>query len=173
MRKLLLVAALVVSLAAGAQKAANPTTFANAITPEDLKKYEYIIASKEMEGRETATEGQRKASMYIESQFKSFGLLPGNGNSYQLVYPVYQDSLVRAGLEVNGKAYKMDQDFAVNMGGANTSTLMGGEVVFVGYGISDSTRDDYKGVNTRGKIVLILAGNPPSANQGNAGGGRG
>jgi len=39
---------------------------------------------------------------------------------------------------------------------------MAGEVVFVGYGISDSTRDDYKSINTRGKIVLILPGLPPS-----------
>ena len=81
MRKFLLVPALAVSLAASSQKAANPATFANAITPEDLKKYEYIIASKEMEGRETATEGQRKASVYIESQFKSFGLVPGNNGA--------------------------------------------------------------------------------------------
>ena len=46
-----------------------------------------------MEGRETATPGQKRAAAYIESQFKEFGLLPGNGNSYQQVYPVFQDEL--------------------------------------------------------------------------------
>jgi len=84
MRKLLMVPALVASLAAWSQKAVKPETFANSITPDDLKKHLYIIASKEMEGRETATEGQRKASMYIENQFRSLGLLPGNHGEYQL-----------------------------------------------------------------------------------------
>ncbi len=32
---------------------------------------------------------------------------------------------------------------------------MSSEVVFVGYGISDSTRDDYKGIDARGKVVLV------------------
>ena len=38
----------------------------NAITASDLKKHLTIIASDEMEGRETGTEGQRKAAAYIE-----------------------------------------------------------------------------------------------------------
>ena len=38
--------------------------------------------------------------------------------------------------------------------------LMAGSIVFAGYGISDSTRDDYKSLNVRGKIVLVLAGQP-------------
>ncbi len=37
---------------------------------------------------------------------------------------------------------------------------MGSEVVFAGYGISDSTRDDYKGLEVHGKIVLVLGGQP-------------
>src|SRR5262249_45959864 len=121
MRKLLMVPALVASLAAWSQKAVKPETFANSITSDDLKKHLYIIASKEMEGRETATEGQRKASMYIENQFKSLGLLPGNHGQYQLAYPVFQDSLVKAGLMINGRSFLVDKDFAVNMGTAYTA----------------------------------------------------
>jgi hypothetical protein len=44
-------------------------------------------------------------------------------------------------------------------------TLTGSEVVFAGYGISDSTRDDYKGLNVRGRIVLVLGGLPPGMPQ--------
>ncbi|MCE2848264.1 MAG: M28 family peptidase [Chitinophagaceae bacterium] len=73
------------------QKAPDPQQFAATITTEDLSKHLYIIAGKEMEGRETATEGQRKAATYIENHFKSLGLKPANNGSYQQSYPVYRD----------------------------------------------------------------------------------
>jgi Zn-dependent M28 family amino/carboxypeptidase len=145
-----------------APKIPDPTPFAKTITAEDLKKHLYIVAGPEMEGRETATEGQRKAAAYIENYFKSLGLAPGNKESFQQQYPVFQDSLVNASIEVNGKKFEVNKDFAVNMGAAYSATMFGSEVVFVGYGISDSTRDDYAGINARGKIVLVLAGNPPA-----------
>ncbi|MBC7828840.1 MAG: M28 family peptidase [Chitinophagaceae bacterium] len=146
-----------------AQKVADPRSFANSITVDDLKKHLYIIAGKEMEGRETATEGQRKAAVYIEDYFKSLGLLPANNGSYLMNYPVYQDSLIRSSIEVNGKPFQLFKDFAINSGFSNTSVMTANEVVFVGYGFSDSMRDDYKGINARGKIVLVLPGIPPSA----------
>ena len=92
-----------------------------------------------MEGRETATEGQRKAAAYIENHFKSLGLLPGNNGNFQFGYPIYQDSLVNASLEVNGKRYSLYNDFIVNFMIGHTSTLLCSDVVFVGNGISDST----------------------------------
>jgi hypothetical protein len=168
MRKIFLVLFTFSSVCALAQKKKapkppDPVPFAKTVTADDLKKHLFIIAGAEMEGRETATEGQRKAASYIENYFKSLGLAPGNNGMYQQQYPVFQDSLVSANVEVNGKKFEVNKDFAVNMGSAYTASMFGSEVVFVGYGISDSTRDDYKGINARGKIVLILAGSPPSA----------
>ena len=148
------------SAAAYAQKLPDPRPFAKTITAEDLKKHLFIVASADFEGRETATEGQRKAAAYIENQFRSLGLKPGNGDSYQLQYPVYQDSLEGASLSVNDKAFSFNQDFFVPVSDY-TSEMGAGEVVFAGFGVSDSTRDDYKGLNVRGKIVLVLGGNPP------------
>ncbi|MBK7308727.1 MAG: hypothetical protein IPI88_18070 [Chitinophagaceae bacterium] len=43
------------------------------ITSNNLNKHLSIIAGAEMEGRETGTEGQRKAAAYIEAQFKAMG----------------------------------------------------------------------------------------------------
>ncbi len=143
-------------------KAYNPVPFGNTITTDDLKKHLYIIAGADMEGRETATEGQRKAAAYIENHFKALGLTPGNKDSYQMQYPVFQDSLVNASMEVNGEKFELNKDFSVNMGSAYSATMMSSEIVFTGYGISDSTRDDYFGINTRGKVILILEGTPPS-----------
>jgi hypothetical protein len=148
-----------------AQKAANPTTYASSITAEDLKKHLYIVAGPEMEGRETATEGQRKAAAYIENYFKQVGLAPGINGGYQQPYPVFQDSLVRASLDINGKKFQFFTDFGTSLSSSNSSAFLASEVVFVGYGISDSSRDDYKGIDARGKIVLVLAGTPPATGQ--------
>jgi hypothetical protein len=162
MRRYLWVAALTISAAAQSQKIPDPRSFANSITADDLKKHLYIVAGKEMEGRETATEGERKAAAYIEGQFRALGLAPGNNGSYQMMWPLYRDSLVDASIEVNGKEFSVDKDFVINLSSGHTASLMGSEVVFVGYGLSDSSRDDYKGINARGKIVLILPGSAPA-----------
>src|ERR1700761_5483325 len=161
MRKLLFPALLCIAGIAHAQKIPNPEPFAKNLTAADLKKHLYIVASKDFEGRETATEGQRKAAAYIENHFRSLGLLPGGGkDSYQLVYPVFQDSMTETGISINGQSFTPDQDFYVNPASNYTATLLGSEVVFAGYGISDSSRDDYKGLDVRGKIVLVLNGTP-------------
>lgn len=144
-----------------AQKKTDPSTFAKTITPDDLKKHLSVVASAEMEGRETATPGQKRAAAYIESQFRSLGLMPGNNGNYQLTYGVYQDSLISASIEVNGKTFEMDKDFSVNVAQSNTSTYRFSEIVFAGDGLVDSTHDDYKGLDVRGKAVLLMAGQQP------------
>jgi hypothetical protein len=157
MKKLLVIILLLPTMIVTAQKKTDPSTFAKTITPDDLKKHLYIVASKEMEGRETAMPGQKKAAAYIESQFQSIGLTPGNNGSYQLTYGVYQDSLTNASVEVNGKMFDLDKDFSLNVGQTNTSTYRFSEIVFVGNGVVDSMHDDYKGLDVRGKAVLMLA----------------
>ncbi|HEY6901372.1 MAG TPA: M28 family peptidase, partial [Puia sp.] len=173
MRRLLLLLSICTAGIAQAQKIADPRPFAKTITRDDLRKHLYIVASKEFEGRETATEGQRKAAAYIETQFRNLGLQPGNGSSYQLNYPVFQDSLESAELSVNDQAFTLDKDFFASVTTNNTGELMGSEVVFAGYGVSDSVRNDYKGLDVRGKIVLVLGGQPGGAPQptGRRGGG--
>jgi len=166
MKKAFIVLLLLPSIFVAAQKKTDPSSFAKTITPDDMKKHLYIIASKEMEGRETATPGQKKAAAYIEGQFQSMGLAPGNNGNYQMKYPVYQDSLVSASIEVNGKTFDLDKDFVVNVAQTNPSTFRFSEVVFVGNGIVDSSRDDYKGLDVRGKAVLILPGTQQTQGRG-------
>jgi len=102
MKKLLMLVLAASTLTGFAQKTPKPEPFAKTITAEDLKKHLYTIAGPEMEGRETATPGQKKAAAYIEQHFRQLGLQPGANGSYQMVYDVYQDSLTGATLEVNG-----------------------------------------------------------------------
>ena len=111
MKKLMTALLAISTLLSFAQKKSQPGEFAKTITAADLKKQLYIVASAKMEGRETATEGQRKAAAYIESQFKQIGLLPGNAGSYQYNFNIYQDSLADAKLKVNNQAFELDKDF--------------------------------------------------------------
>jgi hypothetical protein len=156
MRKLIGCSLLLICVYTQAQKAANPKPYAAQITAADLKKHLFIIAGPEMEGRLTASPGQRRAAAYIENEFKSLGLQPGNNGVYQLPYPVFQDSLTKASMEVNGKELQMDKDFAPNINNY-VSNISCGEVVYVGSGVVDTSRNDYKDVNAAGKIVLLTS----------------
>jgi hypothetical protein len=78
MKKLVYLLLLCSTQSAFAQKAARPEAYAKTITAEDLKRHLYIVASKEMAGRETGMPGERKAAAYIENEFKRIGLQPGN-----------------------------------------------------------------------------------------------
>ena len=164
MRKLFAIICSLLTLSLQAQKATNPKPYATTITEADLKKHLYIVAGKEMEGRETATEGQRKAAAYIENYFRSLGLLPGNNGSYQQLFPVFQDSVTSATIVTNGNAWKLDQDFVANINGNHSFSLMAGEVVFAGNGIVDSANNAYKGLNASGRVVLIVPASGRGAN---------
>lgn len=166
MKKFFVLVLSISTLNSYAQKTARPDVYAKTITPEDLKKHLFIVAGADMEGRETATPGQKKAAAYIESQFKALGLQPGNNGSYQMYYNVYQDTLLDAQLEVNGLSYQLDKDFNVNIANNINCTLRLSEVVFMG---SDASADSIKNMNLAGKAI-ILTGSFPQG-RGNRGGG--
>ncbi len=141
-------------------KIADPKKYASTITAADLSKHLYIVAGAEMEGRETATEGQRKAAAYIENHFKSLGLKPANKDSYQQFFPVYRDEPGKTELLLNGKAFEPYKDFSPIAQWNNTTTQFFSELVFAGHGIVDEGVDDYSGLNVSGKLVMLMDGAP-------------
>ena len=160
MKKLLGISLLLMSTMSFAQKSKELTPFANVITAKALKEKLSIIASAEMEGRETASPGQKRAAAYIESEFKRMGLLPGNGNSYQQVYPVYQDILAEKKFTVGGRSFEWDKDFNFNLQTIANGNANFKEVVFAGYGIVDAEKgiNDYENLEVKGKMVVVIEG---------------
>ena len=71
----------------------DANTAAKTITAAGLKKHLSIIAGEEMQGRETGTEGERKAASYLVSQYKKMELTPGNAGSYRMPFSLFQDKL--------------------------------------------------------------------------------
>ena len=135
--------------------------YASGITAKDLKKHLSIIASAEMEGRETATAGQRKAAAYIEEQFKQIGLLhPSQLRGYQQSYPLFKDTLLSASLKIGKNKFILGKDFSLTAGNSLAQEIRSNQIVFVGYGIEDKTYNDYSGKNVKGKIVMFFTGEP-------------
>lgn len=135
--------------------------YASVITGADLKKHLTVIASAEFEGRETGTEGQRKAASYIEGQFSKLGLKkPDALKSYQQLYPLYQDSVLETSLSVNGQPARPGQDFLIPLQQNENVRFSSSNLVFAGYGIDDAAYNDYSAINVRGKIVVIFLGEP-------------
>lgn len=160
MRKIVLPVFLGLTLFASAQKKNSPASFAASITADDMKRHLYIIASPEMEGRDTPSPGLEKAADYIENHFKSLGLLPGNNGSYRQRFPLYKDSLTSTSFKVNGNAFELSKDFQPNMNMNHTAELKFSEIAFVGFGIVDGGLNDYKDIDVRGKLVMIIDGTP-------------
>lgn len=166
MKKFLLPAFLLSVVTTFSQK--PPADFANkyaqTIVPAGLRQKLSIIAGADMEGRETATPGQRRAAAFIENYFQKLGLLPGTTGGYQMQFPIYQDTLIEASLQVNGKLYKPEDNFSLNITSAANGTYTIDEIIFASYGIVDSVRNDYKDFNIKGKWVLIFEGAPDEDN---------
>lgn len=145
------------SLTALAQKPEDAVKYASLITADGLKEKLTILAGPEMEGRETASEGERKAAAFIEAHFRKIGLKPGNGDSYRQPFTVYQDILSEKKLMVNGKNYQWDQDYMFPMFMTTSGNLKNSSIVYVGAGIMDSASktNDFAGLDVKGKLVLI------------------
>ncbi len=138
-----------------------PLQYAQTITEQVLKKQLTIVASAEMEGRETGTEGQRKAAAYIESQFKEIGLTaPASLNGYQQFYPLLKDTLIPKTLKIGKIKLKYGKDYLLQPGSERANKISANEIVFAGYGIEDKNYDDYAGKNVKGKIILVISGEP-------------
>lgn len=79
----------------------DPTKYMKTITAEDLKKHLYIIAADSMEGRETGSEGQKKAGRYLISQYQKnqVAFPKGATNYYQAVPAEYLNKKYGGNLE--------------------------------------------------------------------------
>jgi Zn-dependent M28 family amino/carboxypeptidase len=157
---LLVIAAFFISLTARSQQA-NGSKYAQSITEAGLKKQLTIVASAEMEGRETGTEGQRRAAAYIESQFKEFGLqYPDSLKGFQQFYPLLKDTVVPRLFKVGNAKLEYGVDYILQPGSTKENQFKANDIVFAGYGIEDEKYNDYSGKNVKGKVVLVINGEP-------------
>ena len=152
----------------GADSSPVPAPALRAITPEGILKHIRVLASDEFDGRAPGTPGEQKSLDYIVAQCKALKLLPGNPNGTWL-QPVALWGIIGGGGEISIKSGDGDfpltpQDYRVSSSQPKAAIdVADSPIVFVGYGIvaPEYKWDDYKGVDVKGKAVVILAGDPP------------
>ena len=140
------------------------TEFAATISAQDLKKHLTYIASDSLEGRDTGSEGQRKAAAYISKHFANLGLqaiAPQKDGSkgYYQKFNLYQKGWKDAYIKIGNKKKEFFKDYYPN-GLMSIPEEQSMSVVFVGYGIEQDGYNDYKDINVEGKAVVFFDGEP-------------
>ncbi len=152
----------------GADTSLVPARALNAITPEGILKHIQVLASDEFEGRAPATPGEQKSLDYIIAQCKAMKLAPGTPNG-EWLQPVALWGITAGGGEISVKSGETDfpltaQDYRVSSAQPQASIdVPDSPIVFAGYGVvaPEYKWDDYKGMDVKGKAVVILSGDPP------------
>lgn len=143
----------------------------NTISPEHIRWHVRYLSHDLLEGRGTGQRGGELAAEYIATQFAEYGLKPaGDHGTYMQKVPLVgittlpetQFTLVpKRGETMNLKP--LDEYVAYDETQQAQSDV-DAEIVFVGYGISapEYNWDDYKGVDVKGKVLLMLVNEPSS-----------
>jgi Zn-dependent M28 family amino/carboxypeptidase len=127
-----------------------------------------FLADDRLEGRETGSEGLRKAESYVVDEFTKAKLQPAGTNGFYQPVKFISRQIVEkdssAALISSGKAQPLTLGDDAYFG---TRTELSPEeitapLVFVGYGLSipEKNYDDLSGLDLHGKIVVYLAGSP-------------
>lgn len=158
MRKLAVIAALLVPLAASAQD------------PGRIAAHMRFLASDLLEGRGTGTRGYMIAAQYVASEYEKLGLEPGaNGSYFQNVPFVKTTAVDTSTIEianhgVAGPQLKDGVDFGTVGDPLHDQLDIDAPVVYAGYGITAPPQkyDDYAGLDVKGKVVAMFSGAPAS-----------
>jgi hypothetical protein len=125
------------------------------------------LADDGLEGRQTGSDGYRKAATYVVEQFERVGLKPAGASGYlqsvkftrrRILEDQSRLALVRDGKE---DVLRFGDDASVNLRAELTPNAEA-PLVFVGYGLSapDGGHDDLTGLDLKDKIAVYIAGTP-------------
>ena len=141
------------------------------INPEHIRWHVRLLSHDLLEGRGTGQRGGDIAAEYMATQFAEYGLKPaGDNGSYLQKVPLVGITtlpethfvlLPKQGAPMDLKP--LDEYVAYDQTQQSQSDIAA-DIVYVGYGIEapEYNWDDYKGVDVRGKVLLMLVNEPPS-----------
>ena len=148
----------------------------NTITADELAAHIKVLSSDEFEGRLPSTPGEEKTINYLKEQFAALGYEPANAGSWYQEVPLVSITAdpimsLRVSREGAGKEFLCcDQMVAWTKRVVDAVDLANSELVFVGYGsvAPEYEWNDYEGLDTRGKTVVMLVNDPGYATQDSA-----
>ena len=144
----------------------------DSITANDIMQHTKALSADEYEGRGPGTKGEELTVKYLTEQYQRIGLKPGNpdGTYVQKVPLVGFTGTPTASFTAGGKQINLTfpTDYvAVSRRFVPESKVENSDIVFVGYGVvaPQFGWDDYKGMDVRGKTIVMLINDPqiPSA----------
>ena len=150
---------------------ANAAASMQGIDAHRIGEHVRFLANDLLEGRGTGTRGGDIAANYIAAQFALYGLKPAgdNGSYLQKVEFVGVKTLAgtSAALQPARGAtldLKLAEDYVAGNQTQTDSVDIDAPIVFVGYGIEapEYNWNDFKGVDVKGKVVLVIVNEPPS-----------
>ncbi|MCU1231018.1 MAG: peptidase [Acidobacteria bacterium] len=139
-----------------------------------IAAHDKFLSSDLLEGRGPGTRGDELAMQYLAAQFEAAGLQPAgdNGTYFQKVplLGISMDaakssiSFTKEGAPTIGPLKHLD-DFVANDQSQVPASTLDSELVFVGHGVDapEYKWDDYKGLDTRGKTLVMLVDDPPAS----------
>ena len=154
---------------ASASATTTPTAESIDIDANAILERIKVLASDEYEGRAPGTKGEDLTVQYLVSESKKLGLQPGNpdGTYVQKVPLVGITGAEAQPLTVTKGAQKKtyewgDEVVAWTRRVSDTATLNDSEIIFAGYGVQapEYNWDDFKGVDVRGKTIVVLVNDP-------------
>ena len=113
-----------------------------------------VFASDDFEGRETGTEGQRKAAKYLTDYYSSLGF-----NPIEQPVPLVNKQILGGSITVGKEEHKLIDDFVLYPG-IQINELTNTPMIFAGFGIKQGLTNDYSDINVEGKMVVVLDGAP-------------
>jgi Zn-dependent M28 family amino/carboxypeptidase len=140
----------------------------DALRADAIRAHTKFLSGDLLEGRGPGTRGDELTTSYIAAQFEALGLEPAgdNGTYFQKV------SLLGITTEADKSSFSFSKlgalQFRDEIVGGNQSQLpnvtIDSDVVFVGHGVSapEYQWDDYKGLDVRGKTLVMLVDDPPA-----------
>ncbi|GIX00250.1 MAG: hypothetical protein KatS3mg111_3582 [Pirellulaceae bacterium] len=137
-----------------------------------LRSHIRFLADDLLEGRGPGTRGDKLTQLYLRCTMEGLGVQPGAGKGqwYQQVPLVGVTTLPPARVSFRHSAAQVElthgDDIMLNMGApVNEAAVEDAELVFVGYGIQapEYQWDDFKDVDVRGKILVIMNNDPASS----------
>ena len=168
-KTLIACAALLAASALTSGLGAQGTERGKAITAEEIDGDLHFLSSDLLEGRAPASRGGQLATEYIADQLRSAGVEPGVGDSYFQKVPIDVVTIDSASIaaRASGKAsatLRQSDDVVLWAGSAAPESRASGELVFVGYGATapEYRWDDFKNVDVKGKVLLVLVNDPPA-----------
>jgi len=153
-------AALSLSVAGSAQQAQAP---APEFSADAFRAHVTFLADDLLEGRDAGSRGYEIAARYVATQFAALGLRPGAGDSwFQGVDFVRVANDPGTTLTVGGRTFTQGREIAMRAGAEAEPVALEAPLVFAGYGLDLPSHgySDYRGLEVRGRIVVVLSGTP-------------